>query len=93
MAYKNILNKFMILLETIPNKIDFYDIWEIRPVFEEIEKNLPNLTDEEKVFFLNLINKLNKKLEKVKTLDELAKLEIEKLFNLIKKEKKALKLA
>jgi uncharacterized protein (UPF0305 family) len=87
------LKKFTILLKTIPNKVDLYDIWEIRPIIEKIEKNLKYLTNKEKQEFINLINDLNYRLNSIKILDELAKEEVKKLFDLIKKEKNILKVA
>jgi uncharacterized protein (UPF0305 family) len=93
MAYKDILKKFMILLKTIPNEVDFYDIWEIRAVIKKIEKNLTQLTKEEKKEFLKLITYLVDKLNNVKALDELAKKEIKILFDLAEKENDILKIA
>jgi phosphoenolpyruvate carboxylase len=55
--------KFTILLETIPNKIDFYDIWEIRPILEKIDS--VNLNEKEVEYFDKLLAKLNSILQKV----------------------------
>ena len=95
MSYNKLLKEFTILIETIPKEIDFYDIWEIRPLIEELDKNFKYLSKKEKDIFSTLFDKLIRVLEKtnIKKDDSLAKEEVNLLLKIAKKEKDIFKAA
>ena len=83
MNYNKLLKQFTILLKTIPSEVNFYDIWEIRPVLEKIDSS--SLSEKEAEYFDDLLTKLNSILEKVniEKKDPLVENEIKWLKNYI----------
>jgi len=83
MNYNKLLKEFTILLKTIPSEVNFYDIWEIRPVLEKIDSS--SLSEKEAEYFDDLLTKLNSILEKVniEKKDPLVENEIKWLKNYI----------
>jgi len=66
MDYRTILKNFTIDLETIPtSNVGFYDIWEIRPELERLEKNLKKMPLTLRIEYENQLKKLYDKLEKI----------------------------
>jgi len=95
MNYNQLLKQFTIFINTIPNKIDFYDIWEIRDIFEELHNNYNYLNFKQKKEYLKLVQKLNTILNKVtiEKNDPLVEEEVIFLKSMIKKEKNHLQVA
>jgi len=95
MNYNQLLKQFTIFINTIPNKIDFYDIWEIRDIFEKLHNNFNYLNFKQKKEYLELVQKLNTILNKVKIEknDPLVEEEVIFLKSMIKKEKNHIKVA
>ena len=87
MNYKQLLKEFTIFIETIPETIDFYDIWEIKAIFEKLQNNFNNLNFQQKQEYIKLVRNLKSRLNNVKITqnDPLVEKEVFILKNMIKK--------